>query len=220
VIRKAIALTGELLLIGAAFTLLFVGYQVWFSNVMADESARSISQTVERQFDNSGPQAVSERVKVMVAGSEKDVLGLLYIPALKSDVWALPILADVSHVALASGAGHYPSTDLPGEPGNFAIAAHRATNGEPFALFEKLNNGDLVFVKTAEGYFTYELFEDKKIAESQVWVLDDTPKDVVSDSDSLITLTTCDPRWNSTQRWARWGKLIEFSAEAPKELAK
>jgi len=221
VIRKSVALVGELLLIGAALTLLFVGYQVWFSNVIADSSARTIADAFERELDSS-PEvlSISEKVVASQTGSQKEVVGLLYIPALKSDVWALPIMSDVSEVSLASGAGYYPLTELPGAPGNFGIAAHRATNGEPFARFEKLQNGDLVFVRTSAGYFTYELFDNKKIAASQVWVLDNTPRGLVTDSDSLITLTTCDPRWNSTQRWARWGKLVAFSDQPPKELLK
>ena len=33
----------------------------------------------------------------------------------------------------ARGVGHYPDTALPGQVGNFAVAGHRATYGEPFA---------------------------------------------------------------------------------------
>jgi sortase A len=143
---------------------------------------------------------------------------LLYIPALKEDVWGLPILEDVTEGSLAMGAGHYSETAMPGEVGNFAIAAHRATYGEPFAFFERLTAGDKVIVQTAEGFYTYQLFADQKIKTEEVWVISEQPAGVVTTPKAIITLTTCDPRWNSTQRWARWGELIGFSVTAPEEL--
>ena len=39
---------------------------------------------------------------------------------------------------LAKGVGHYPRSALPGRVGNFAVAGHRATNGEPFASLDRL----------------------------------------------------------------------------------
>ena len=46
---------------------------------------------------------------------------------------AVPVVEGVGCDDLARGVGHYPETARPGEVGNFAVAGHRATNGEPFA---------------------------------------------------------------------------------------
>ncbi len=220
--KKLIATLGELLLIAAALLGLYLVYQVWFSNVRADVSAEQIAVEIEREFESpSSGSTESELViepAVDSASEPKRAIGLLYIPRLKADVWRTPIISDVSGRALSIGVGHYPMTSLPGQPGNFAIAGHRATNGEPFARFEKLAEGDLVFVQTKAGFFTYELFENLKIQEREVWFLDSNPKGLAEGVDSLITLTSCDPRWNSTRRWAWWGRLVDFSTERPKEL--
>lgn len=220
--KKLIATLGELLLIAAALLGLFLLYQVWFSNFRADLAATEIATEIEREFsDPSSPAKESAPViESTVDGTSepKRAIGLLYIPKLKSDVWKTPIISDVSGRALSIGVGHYPMTALPGDPGNFAIAGHRATNGEPFARFERLAKGDLVYVQTKAGFFTFELFENQKIQEREVWVLDSNPKGLAEGVESLITLTSCDPRWNSTRRWAWWGKLVEFSTERPKEL--
>jgi sortase A len=56
---------------------------------------------------------------------------LLRIPKFGKD-WQKPVVEGVDKDDLARGIGHYPRTQLPGEPGNFAIAGHRVTHGSPF----------------------------------------------------------------------------------------
>jgi sortase A len=219
VIRKLLALIGEILVSLGILVGLYALYQVSFSNTLADSSASSISVELQQKLDLSG--AASDQVETEVfdlAPRQDEGFALLYIPRLKADVWGTPIVEGTSYQALASGVGHYSKTELPGEVGNFAIAGHRATNGEPFARFERLQAGDLVHIRSVAGWFTYELFQDQKIPNSGVWVLEDQPSGVIADSNQLITLTTCDPRWNSTQRWAWWGKLIYSGQDAPEGL--
>jgi sortase A len=215
---RLFALIGELaVLVGIVFCLQAI-YQIGVTNFESDRKALEVSERLVAEFSQHA--GISHTTWPAVDHEESDHAGfaLLYIPALKEDVWALPILGDVTEDSLAQGAGHYPQTAMPGEIGNFAVAAHRATRGEPFAYFERLMPGDQVIVQTSQGFFTYELFADEKIPETAIWVISDQPKGVVSTPTALITLTTCDPRWNSTQRWARWGKLIDYSTTAPKEL--
>lgn len=219
--RKLVALLGELLLIAAALLGLYLAYQTWFSNIRADVASERVARDLELEWAEEVATEASDAVVTEASqakSSPKRAIGLLYIPRLQEDVWKTPIISDVSYRALAMGVGHYPATALPGESGNFAIAGHRATNGEPFARFERLRAGDLVYVQTKAGFFTYELFDNRKIQENEVWVLDRKPKMLESNSEALLTLTSCDPRWNSTRRWAWWGKLIDFSPERPQEL--
>ena len=211
------ALIGELAVLAGMVISLHAVYQIGITNFQSDQKALEVSERLIAEFSKDSKASVAEPLTV----SEKVEHGgfaLLYIPALKEDVWGLPILEDVTEGSLAMGAGHYSETAMPGDVGNFAIAAHRATYGEPFAYFERLTAGDKVIVQTAKGFYTYQLFADQKIQTTEVWVISEQPAGVVTTPKAIITLTTCDPRWNSTQRWARWGELIEFSATAPKEL--
>jgi sortase A len=214
---RLLALIGELAVLAGLVVSLQAVYQIWITNFESDQKALQVSEQLIAEFSKD---TKVQDVEPLTLSKEQDFGGfaLLYIPVLKEDVWALPILDDVTEDSLAKGAGHYPETAMPGEVGNFAIAAHRATYGEPFAYFERLTAGDKVIVQTAQGFYTYQLFADKKIQESEVWVISELPSGIVSEPKPLITLTTCDPRWNSTQRWARWGELIEFSTTAPEEL--
>jgi sortase A len=199
---------------------LFIAYQLWFSNQVADSAAESISSDIRESLKSPTNSSDSAVLELEVQGRPYTVssLGLIYIPRLKDDVWATPILVGVGNRELSLGVGYYPGAATPGETGNFAIAGHRATNGEPFARFEKLQAGDQVFIETAEGWFEYRLVENKKISDSATWVLDAEPKGLNLGSDQLITLTTCDPRWNSTRRWAWWGVLVSKSQEPPAEI--
>ncbi len=209
--RKLLHAAGELLVTLGLLVFLYFIYSAWFTNVTATAKQAELSQEVTRQFEvrDAKPLLQSESKIEQVAAQPVTPIGLLYIPRLQEKVWGLPIVQGVGHHELSLGVGHYPSTELPGEMGNFAIAGHRATNGEPFAYFERLRAGDLVFVRTQDGWFEYQLVQNKKIQESETWVLSDQPKGLVLETNSaLITLTTCDPRWNSYQRWAWWGVLI------------
>lgn len=236
-LRKVIGVVGELLITFGAIALLYVVYTLWFTNAVSNANTQALRERFELLVDmQENPQDYQRwPAPVVPVESEEpidepkkpdfskiDPFGLLYIPRLQADVWAEPLVSGISYRALASGVGHYPTTELPGEVGNFAIAGHRATNGEPFARFEKLQAGDRVFVQTLDGWFEYELRSDKKIQEDEVWVLSDSPAGQgFASGERLITLTTCDPRWNSTQRWAWWGVLVSTYPleEVPADIA-
>lgn len=228
--RRAVELVGELLLSAGFLILLYMVYSLWFTNVAAQQatvvSADRFLEQVQAQIEHASepspePVPSSEPAETSPTAEEASTptdkpapfvpvepFALLYIPRLQSDVWAEPLVEGIYYRALASGVGHYPTTEMPGAVGNFAMAGHRATNGEPFARFERLQAGDKVYVQSLEGWFEYELVKDKIVQEDEVWVLADTPKDQgFAPGSRLITLTTCDPRWNSYQRWVWWGEL-------------
>jgi LPXTG-site transpeptidase (sortase) family protein len=79
-----------------------------------------------------------------------------------------------------------------------------------------LQAGDNVVVRTVEGWFVYQLKKDQIVLPSEVWVLNDVPTDEFSAGASVITLTTCHPRWDSDKRWIWWGELI--SSHKPKDV--
>jgi hypothetical protein len=76
-----------------------------------------------------------------------EALAVLRIPRFGKD-FEVPVVAGVDDSALTSGVGWFPDTQRPGERGNFAVAGHRITNGQPFKDFPDLQAGDKVFVET------------------------------------------------------------------------
>ena len=115
------------------------------------------------------------------------------------------VVAGVEVGDLRRGPGHYSFTPLPGQPGNAGIAGHRTTYGAPFARIDELKVDDLIYVRTLQGLFKYQVippvasevleFEvgHQIVLPHEVGVLDDY-------SDNRLTLTSCHPRYSSSRR--------------------
>jgi sortase A len=94
---------------------------------------------------------------------------------------------------LQLGPGHYTATPLPGQPGNIAIAGHRTTYGAPFRHLDDLQPGDELFLATMAGERRYVVEGARRVAPTDVSVLDPT-------GDDRVTLTTCDPPGSARYR--------------------
>ncbi|BBC33501.1 hypothetical protein SGFS_047950 [Streptomyces graminofaciens] len=110
--------------------------------------------------------------------------------------------------------GHYPRTAQPGRPGNFALAGHRNTHGEPFRYLNRLRHGDEVRVETRTAVYTYVV--DRTLPQTSPGdggVLRAVPRSAARPSygydepGHYLTLTTCTPEYTSTYRLVVWGKL-------------
>lgn len=110
--------------------------------------------------------------------------------------------------------GHYPGTAQPGGSGNFALAGHRNTHGEPFRHINRLRSGDRITVETRDAVYTYTV--DKTLAQTQPGdsgVIATVPRSNVKPyvgyrtAGSYLTLTTCTPEFTSRYRLVVWGKL-------------
>jgi sortase A len=94
--------------------------------------------------------------------------------------------------------------------GNFAVAAHRATHGEPFAHLDEMRKGDTVEVETVTGSYTYVIDRSAIVDPTSTGVIDPVPgRSDTTPRRALITLVTCNPRWGSTERMIVSGHLTE-----------
>ncbi|WP_399925686.1 class E sortase [Streptomyces kanamyceticus] len=107
--------------------------------------------------------------------------------------------------------GHYPRT---AQPGNFALAGHRNTHGEPFRYINRLRKGDELRVETRSAVYTYVV--DKRLERTSArdgGVIRDVPRSEVRKGYGYgapgyyITLTTCTPEYTSKYRLVVWGTL-------------
>ena len=129
-----------------------------------------------------------------------DSLTRIQIPRIGVDV---VVVEGTTASALRAGAGHYPSTPLPCEVGNVAIAGHRTTYGRPFHDLDQLEPGDRIILETPIGECTYELdFEPFIVAPTQVGVVANTPEE------ARLTLTTCHPKGSARQRLIATAKMV------------
>ncbi|KRC46295.1 MULTISPECIES: class E sortase [unclassified Nocardioides] len=138
--------------------------------------------------------------------------------------YAIPVLEGSTPEVLAAGVGHMEDTAEAGAAGNYVLAGHRVTHGEPFAEFPSLEAGDKVFVETRAATYTYVLDsggEDLIIPFTQTWVLDEKPDNPREGgveppaeidgqpNDHIITLLTCSEIFHTDNRSVVFGHLVE-----------
>ena len=143
-------------------------------------------------------------------------VALLRVPAFGDD-FVVPVIDGITEDDLARGVGHYPQTAGPGEVGNFAVAGHRVTHGEPFRHFPRLEPGDTVEVETADAIYTYALDNDAGhlvVQPYDGWVLEPVPPGTRYDEgddepgQAIITLTTCGALVHTSDRMVAFGHLV------------
>ncbi|MFF2792585.1 class E sortase [Streptomyces sp. NPDC058049] len=115
-------------------------------------------------------------------------------------------------------AGQYPGTAGPGAQGNFALAGHRNTHGEPFRYINRLRAGDELIVDMRGRRYTYAVGKVLgETTERDTGVIAPVPRSVVkpdqgySEPGAYITLTTCTPEYTSKYRLVVWGTLLRSS---------
>jgi sortase A len=116
------------------------------------------------------------------------------------------VVEGTSPAALRAGAGHYPTTPLPGEPGNVAIAGHRTTYGKPFNELDVLPVGAEILLETPLATHTYRVVPApadaaRPCASGACWIIRPTEWEVVGPVEgSVLTLTTCHPKGSAAER--------------------
>jgi sortase A len=223
ILRIAVRTAGELLVTFSALLALFIVYQLYYTNVVGRDAMNHEVSSMHRQWTaaptaspaapaprgQSAPVVAPPPVPVLHDG---DNVAILHIPRLGSGVdgTGIPVLEGVGLDILNKATGHYPGTALPGQIGNFAVAGHRKTHGEPFRHLDEMRAGDLVYVETAQTWYTYRIDADPVIIQpTDLAVVDPVPGEPgVRPTQSVITLTTCNPWWSSTQRMIVTGRLI------------
>ncbi|MFF0218813.1 class E sortase [Streptomyces vinaceus] len=145
--------------------------------------------------------------------ARESAYGVLRIPRLGVVV---PVAQGVDKRAVLDKgyAGHYPGTAQPGAQGNFALAGHRNTHGEPFRYINHLRAGDELIVDVRGQRYTYVVGRTlAQTSERDTGVIAPVPRSTVrpeygyDEPGAYITLTTCTPEYTSTYRLVVWGTL-------------
>lgn len=184
---------GGTLIIGGAAIL---GSYVWMrhSAALAQQDALEwLSRTVRAR--QAAPKSPGPRQRRFKHG---EVVGRLTIPRLNLSVM---VFEGDDAAILKRGAGHIPTTSLPAEKGNLAIAAHRDTYFRPLRL---IHPRDTIEFATPEGVSRYAVTDIEIVRPSDIQVLAKRPgRD--------LTLVTCYPFYflgNAPQRWIVHAKQI------------
>ncbi|MFL4472916.1 class E sortase [Paeniglutamicibacter sp. MACA_103] len=222
---------GEILITLGIVLLLFVGWELWWTNIDAGRTQSQVTSEFAQGLNVGGPDAPNSQ-----AGPDEDfgpaptttipggeTFGIFYIPRFGKD-FAHPVTNGVGMDVLNSvGIGHYPETQEPGEPGNFAVAAHRQTHGQVFWNIDKFQDGDKIYLQTREGFYTYEWRDTEIVDPSQSEVLLPVPHQPgVEPTASMLTMTSCHPPFTTRMRIIAYAELESWrpaDAGPPQEIA-
>ena len=205
---SVVGVLGELLITAGVVVLLFLGWQVWLGNLMSGSAQSDEAQALSRSWgggDPAKPAVSAERPDpglppVQVAPDDDAQFANLIIPRFGSD-YTRPAAQGITSNVLRAGVGHYPGTQMPGEVGNAAFAAHRTGNGSPFFDIEKLQVGDSIYIEMAAGWYRYVFRSLEYVPATGVGVLDPVPQTAgMVPTDRLLTLTSCNPVFTASER--------------------
>ena len=206
-IRRLVGWSGELLMTLGVLLLLFVAWQLWWTDVAANRAQTQIVQTLEDDFARGTPAPVLDN-GIPAAIGKDGAFAVVRIPRFGAD-YARPVIQGTGRPVLALGVGHYVGTAGPGQVGNFAVAGHRTTYGRPFHDIDRLEDGDRVVVETAGTVYVYEVTSREIVRPWEVDVIDPVPDQPGgTPSEALITLTSCHPKYSATERFVVHGHLV------------
>lgn len=203
---------GVLLVVAGLALGAYVAWQVWGTNIVSQRTHEALVDDVERAWAQEGGRTSS----VPVETDKGRVSAIVRIPRFGDD-YAVPLLEGTSEEVLAAGFGRFETGAEPGRKGNFSVAAHRVTHGEPLRGMPDLEPGDEVVVETREWIYTYVLDTggaDLTVPFTAGWVLDELPENPDGGvqpeqgaGQRLLTLTTCSELFHTDDRLVAFGHL-------------
>lgn len=197
---------GELLLTLGVLLLLFLVWQLWWTDVVADREQSGIIDGLEQEWGEVDPEQIAPRQEgpppVPETPGDTMVWGKMHVPAFDRTEFPLAEGVSLEEVLNVKGAGHYPETALPGEVGNFSVAGHRNTYGRVFEDIARLEGGDAIVVETADAFYVYEVTESLIVMPQDVEVIAPTPGEPgVEPTEQMLTLTACHPMFSARERY-------------------
>ncbi|MFI9755517.1 class E sortase [Streptomyces collinus] len=207
--RVIVRTVSELCITVGSLIVLFVVYVLFWTGVKADGVMDDQIDLLRKEWSKPRPPAGGRVSPAKPAPyAEGRPFAIMYIPRL-GFTWNKPVLEGTATGTLKKGLGHYAETAQLGQKGNFAVAGHRRTYGDPFKDFPQLRRGDAVVLTDGTTWFTYRIDKGPyKTVPSDIEVIDPVPRTSgYTRSGRYLTLTTCEPEWGHSHRLIVWAHL-------------
>jgi sortase A len=174
---------------------LFAGYEVFGNSAKVQDEQNSLDDALAQQWNDPTVAPSGPTVKAPAAPG-KGLVGRLYIPKLDKE-WV--VVDGVTPKDIRYAPGHYPDTALPGKVGNFSVAGHRIR--KIFWRLDELRDGDVIGVETRENWYIYRVSSSLVVLPDAVEVVAPVPgKPRAKPKKAMLTLTTCNPKFNNYER--------------------
>jgi sortase A len=233
-VRTVIGAVGRVLIMVGLLILLFVAYQLWGTGIYEARAQSDLKSQFNRDLARQGSQSTTTSsgptstnappattaptpttapAALSPAPADGDPIGVIKIDKIGVDK---VVVEGTSVPDLRKGPGHYTGSPLPGQLGNAAIAGHRTTYGAPFGDLDQLARGDKISVRTLTGTWDYVLVDDPfAVKPDQTEVLDPTIDPATGQPLATLTLTTCEPKYQATERLVAKAKLSDTNQQQP-----
>ena len=196
---------GSVCLMGAAFFGGYVAWLLWGTGLETRAAQERLRTSIERSLesDRSGSGSIDAPLPG-IQEVEGSAYAIIQIPRIGIDY---VVVEGTDYTSLKKGPGHYPETADPWDKsGRVGIAGHRTTYLAPFYDLDRAGPGDDIVLLTRYGRFRYEVTRTFVIpAEGSGVVLEQT-------TEPTLVLTTCNPRFSSTERLIVEAVLVERRA--------
>jgi len=227
----AVRSVGEVMITLGLVLLLFAAYEVWGKAAIVGAHQEVLDQQLSEEWGappvvEPSPEATPTPEPSAAAPPPGWAIARLHIPRLNKH-WVVVEGVDLSDIKYAPG--HYPDTAMPGQVGNFAVAGHRSpaifwdldklSAGDPNVV----EDGDAIVVETRTNYYVYAVSRNYIVRPTAIEVIAPVPGSPGQAATSpMLTLTTCNPKWDNYERLIVHARLIRSLARAdgpPPELA-
>ncbi|MGH8906314.1 MAG: sortase [Egibacteraceae bacterium] len=190
---------GYMLIAMGAVVLLYILYSLLVTGLSMRQAQAGLRAAWEpRAAEASGPVLPGEALAVLRFARP----GTARRPVQDGSLY---VVEGVGVEDLKKGPGHYTGTALPGQPGNFAVAGHRTTYGNPFFDLDELQPSDQVWVTDRQGtQWVYSVVRQEVVSPDAKRVLNPDP---LSTGRPTLTLTSCHPRFSNAQRLVIFAQL-------------
>jgi sortase A len=226
--RLVVRTVGELLVTAGALVLLFVVWQLWWTDVQASATADQALEQLQQSFAEPDPAAPSPdpapvtgtptaapgdgadpaptRDDAPPAYEPGDGVAIVHLPSIDQTV---AVQEGVTLDVLNRGVlGRYPHSGMPGEVGNFAVAGHRTTYGRPLWDLDSVRVGEPVVVETAAGWSVYVMQRHRVVLPHETEVVAPVPDHPGAEpTEAWMVLTACHPRFSAAERLVGYALL-------------
>ncbi len=236
-LTTTIGVFGDLLVTAGVLVLFFLAWQLYINNGIEGGQQQSQAGELGQSWAQNAPSLGKQVGSVPKPGqpSTADVAVYQGTPAYAQQFanlivprfgpnWERVIAEGTDAKVLSSaGIGHYEGSALPGQLGNFAIASHRDIDGAAFQNIDQLDVGDSIYLETQDGWYKYVYRSHTVVKPTAVDAVAAVPFEAgAAPDDRYLTMTTCSPKWTSTERLIAYAVFDSFTPRAdgpPAEIA-
>ncbi len=204
--RRCLRLSGQLLGTLGVVVLGFAAYLYWGTAMRATAAQQVFTSELASQWSSTSQLAAITGVTDVPPGKP---FALLRIPQL-GQRWQFAVVQGIEPAQLALAPGHLPGSALPGQVGNFVVAGHRITAGNPFWSLGTLRPGAMITVVTITASYVYRVTSrPRSVPEHDLAALAPVPYHPGESARlRMITLMTSDPPWTGDSSIVVTGVLV------------